>query len=160
MVPEGKTVNAQVDQSKEAKNDDLPTSLADSSRLGISPWPELLPSDEKPLDSFKDQGVLKEKSRLSAQTQSEIQQCKKALARALELLQMAKELSIQEYFAVYLQKWRGRPEVLRELAGELSDSEVTELLKLILAKPTLATSQTQSQRPSPRPRLIGGWMAK
>lgn len=61
-----------------------------------------------------------------------LQKSERQLQQALENLQYAKELSLEDYLAVYLVKFKDNSEALSQLAGQLSQEEVSMVLQSLL----------------------------
>lgn len=64
-----------------------------------------------------------------------IDETQKSLERAVQSLQFCKELSVEDYFAVYLNQFKDNPQALMAVAKQMKPDEVSELLKIILRKP-------------------------
>lgn len=71
--------------------------------------------------------------RIKTTTQKDlIGQTEAQLKSALENLQFTTELSLQDYFAVYLSRFKDQPDLMSRAADKLSKEEVLELLKTML----------------------------
>ena len=84
-------------------------------------------------DPMPDQAQAKSESLLQFE-KSQIESLQKDLQLALENLQFVTELTIEDYFAVYLSKFVEDSEAIEKVAKDLSQAEVEQLLKLILKK--------------------------
>lgn len=70
------------------------------------------------------------------------------LKRALDNLQSAKELTIEDYFLVYLSRYKGQPQALEFIAQRLTREEIAELLKVMLN-----SSSVESLKSAPHPAV-------
>lgn len=71
------------------------------------------------------------------------------LKRAMDNLQAARELTMEDYFVVYLTRFKNQPEALDALAQRLSKEEIAELLKVMVSR------NRQSEAASPKSALGG-----
>lgn len=85
------------------------------------------------LQADQTEKVLKSKERSSFE-EKQVAQIQADLKVALENLQFVAELSLEDYFAVYLSRFGDDPEAIQKVAKDLSQDEVTQLLKLMLKK--------------------------
>lgn len=70
----------------------------------------------------------------TAENKDLISQVESQLKLALENLQFTTELSLQDYFAVYLTRFKDEPELMATAAEKLSKEEVLELLKAMMKR--------------------------
>jgi hypothetical protein len=67
------------------------------------------------------------------------------LKRSQESLQMANNLTLEDYVTIYLPTLQGQPEALQSLSQKLSKEELAEIFKVLVGKaPTAADSKRQA----------------
>lgn len=103
---------------------------------------------EKAYEELKNRAKVKAEEETVKEAEKRLlKQAETRMKTALENLQYAKELSIEDYFAVYLSQFQHDPKALQKVAAKLSDTEVLELLKAMLSQ-TSAVTTPPSQKPS------------
>lgn len=60
---------------------------------------------------------------------------------AQENLQIAQELSVEDYFVVYLSRFRSHPDAIQSVASRMSKDEVAELIRAMLNRGEATTTQ-------------------
>ncbi len=97
------------------------------SKAGKSSAPDIAPRNEDPAAAGAEALELTRVQKSSATSRVAAD-----LKRALDTFHSAKELSLEDYFVVYLVRFRNQPEALESFAQRLSKEEMIELLKVIL----------------------------
>ncbi len=75
-----------------------------------------------------------------ANSQKPIERLENELRVAQENLQIAQELTVEDYFIVYLSQFRSKPDAIQSVASRMSKDEVAELIRAMLNRGAAATS--------------------
>lgn len=70
---------------------------------------------------------------------------------AQENLQIAQELSVEDYFVVYLSRFKSRPDAIQSVASRMSKDEVAELIRAMLNRGESTTTQNLPVNPTNNP---------
>lgn len=70
---------------------------------------------------------------------------------AQENLQIAQELSVEDYFVVYLSRFKARPDAIQSVASRMSKDEVAELIRAMLNRGEATTTQNGTIQPTSTP---------
>ncbi len=70
---------------------------------------------------------------------------------AQENLQIAQELSVEDYFVVYLSRFKSRPDAIQSVASRMSKDEVAELIRAMLNRGEATTTQNGTISPTSAP---------
>lgn len=70
---------------------------------------------------------------------------------AQENLQIAQELSVEDYFVVYLSRFKSRPDAIQSVASRMSKDEVAELIRAMLNRGESTTTQNGTLPPATAP---------
>jgi len=70
---------------------------------------------------------------------------------AQENLQIAQELSVEDYFVVYLSRFKSRPDAIQSVASRMSKEEVAELIRAMLNRGESTTTQNLPANPANTP---------
>jgi hypothetical protein len=95
----------------------------------------------------------------SAKGRNLVSKMESQLKSALENLQFTTELSLQDYFAVYLSRFKDQPEAISTAADKLSKDEILELLKIML-KSDSGDGEPLNNAAQLRGALVGSLSAK
>ncbi len=97
------------------------------------------------------ENVTKENTSLQQKTTQlkPIERLENELRVAQENLQVAQELSVEDYFVVYLSRFRSNQEAIQSVASRMSKDEVAELIRAMLNRGEATTTQNGNGRPGP-----------
>ncbi len=62
-----------------------------------------------------------------------IAQTENQLSEAIASLEVVKDLTLKDYFSVYLQQFKNEPQALEALAAEMDKAEIAEILRSLIA---------------------------
>lgn len=107
-----------------------------------------LDKDNSPLLDEADESLYAKLKTLGDDEAEEKEQVTKALLKsvdgkmqmAIENLQLAKELSLEDYLAVYLKQFSQKPEDLKAVAKKFSEEEIVQLIQSRLGQPETASN--------------------
>ncbi len=86
----------------------------------------------------------------SMKSKDVVQKTELQLKAALENLQFTTELTLQDYFAVYLSRYKDQPEAIGAAAAKLSKEEILELLKVMMKSSPGEIQQSLDNASQPR----------